>query len=37
MTPSFGSKPLRLNPFYWAGYWGGVGVAYPGREVKGRK
>lgn len=37
MPPSFGSKPLRLNPFYWMGYWIGAGVAYLGREVKGAK
>lgn len=34
MPPSFGSKPHRLNPFYWTGYWIGAGVAYLGREVK---
>ena len=34
MPPSFGSRPLRLNPLYWAGYWLGAGVAYLGREVK---
>ena len=34
MPPSFGSRPLRLNPLYWAGYWIGAGIAYLGREVK---
>ncbi len=30
MPPAFGSRPLRLNPFYW----GGVGVACLDREVR---
>ena len=34
MPPSFGSRPLRLNPFYWSGYWIGAGIGYLGREVK---
>ena len=34
MQPSFTSRPLRLNPFYWAGYWGGAGVACLGREAR---
>jgi len=37
MPSSFGSKPPRLNPFYWTGYWIGAGAGYLGREVKGRK
>ena len=34
MPSSFGSKPPRLNPFSWTGYWIGAGVAYLGGEVK---
>ncbi len=37
MPPSFESKPLRLNPLYWAGYWIGAGAAYLSGEAKDLK